>query len=259
MEQHLTWARTDSDFAGTIPEGWGQGRATYGGLLAGVALRCLRQLSSDRAVREVSIGFIGPVAPGPASFTGERLREGRSASHLSGRMHQGGRVVLTAHVVLGEARSSRIQVDSPVAPTRPAPQDAAPFGYIEGLTPEFTQHFGYAWTDGDWPFSGSKTARVGGWCRFLSAQRMTEAHLLGLVDAWPAPVLPMIQGFAPASSMTWTLVRTSTPLHAEADAWCWYEADADHAQDGFAECRARLYRPDGQLLATSRQLVAVFA
>ncbi|MCP4804539.1 MAG: thioesterase family protein [Proteobacteria bacterium] len=258
MEEHLTWTRTDSHFTGVIPERWGQGRATYGGILGGVAARCLKALSG-RPLRELSIGFIGPVAPGPARFEAELLREGRSVTHVSGRLVQGDRVMMTAHAVLADGRASTIDVPAERAPDRTSPDEAVAFGFIEGMTPEFSKHFDYRWTDGGWPFSGAKEAVVGGWCRFQRDEPMTDAHVLALVDAWPAPVLPMLRGVAPASSVTWTLVRTSTQLHASSADWCFYTASTDHAADGIAECRARLYRPDGELLAISRQLVAVFA
>ena len=258
MEQHLTWTRTDSGFTSTIPEGWGQGRATYGGLLGAAVCRNLRRLAPERGLRELQIGFVGPAGPGPARLDAELLRAGRSATHLAGRLHTD-RLALTAHLVLGEARASRIEV--PAAAPRPHgdPGEGAPFGFVQGMHPDFTQHFDYRWTEGDWPFSGSTRSTIGGWCRFQVDEPMTDEHVVALVDAWPAPVLQMAPGFAPASSITWSLVRGPAPLPERASDWCFYEAESDFARDGVAECRARLYAADGGLLAISRQLVAVFA
>lgn len=49
----------------TIPEKWGQGRATFGGMVAAIMYqRVALHMAADRPVRSIMVSFVAPVAPG---------------------------------------------------------------------------------------------------------------------------------------------------------------------------------------------------
>src|SRR5688500_4058906 len=74
-----------------IPAGWGQGRATFGGLVAALAVRAARQrLPEPRPCRALVASFPGPVAPGDVELRVRELRHGRAVSHLQVEVAQGG-------------------------------------------------------------------------------------------------------------------------------------------------------------------------
>jgi len=85
--------------------------------------------------------------------------------------------------------------------------------------------------------------------------------LLALIDAWPAPVLPTLRAFAPASTVRWTVQLLDAAAAAgDVDGCAWHHVRADTvaAADGFATVVGTLSAADGRPLAWSEQLVAVF-
>ena len=71
----------------TIPADWGQGRATFGGLMVALQYEAMRaQISPERALRSLSVSFVGPAEPDvPISFEVQVLREGKAVSQVLGR------------------------------------------------------------------------------------------------------------------------------------------------------------------------------
>ena len=51
----------------TVPEGWGQGRATFGGLVGAILIRHMdAHLGADAPpLRSFTISFVAPMVPGP--------------------------------------------------------------------------------------------------------------------------------------------------------------------------------------------------
>lgn len=77
----------------TIPPEWGQGRASFGGLVAALQYEAMRaRVPADRPVRSLAITFVGPVAPDvPVSFQVDVLREGKAVSQCWGAPCRTGR------------------------------------------------------------------------------------------------------------------------------------------------------------------------
>ena len=244
-----------------VPATWGQGRATFGGLVAAMLYRALAaDLPEARPIRSLTFSFVGPVAPAPVEITTTILRRGRAVTQMEGRMIQDGETVLAALASFGEARDSRIRVPSDPPPAIAPPAECRELPYAPGVTPEFLKHFEHRWGIGGVPFSGSRSRAMGGWVRFRQPQPTIDAsQLLALVDAWPPAILPMLDQPAPASSLSWT-IEFIQPLPSVApDEWFLYEAVADQAANGYGHTAARLWTKAGELLALSRQTVTVFA
>jgi acyl-CoA thioesterase len=244
-----------------IPEGWTQGRANYGGLVA--ALLCARMeklLGAPRVLRSATVSFVGPVATGPVTLTAELLREGKSVLQLEARMLQNGGVVAAMLASFGAPRTSALKVDAPPAPAFTPPADSLAMPFVAGLTPDFLQHFDLRWAHGDLPFMNSPLAELGGWMRLKEARgKLDYADLFLLIDAWPPALLPMVDGPAPGSSLTWTLEPVQLPAGKTASGWWQYLAKTDYARDGYGHCAAQVWDDAGNLVAISRQTVVVFA
>ncbi|TVP57728.1 MAG: thioesterase family protein [Halomonadaceae bacterium] len=245
-----------------LPEDWGQGRATFGGLLGALANQAMRACLSDhRPLRSLSVAFVGPAAPGEkVQIRAEVLRQGKSVTQIESRITQHGETVLVALGSYGHGRESVVQVPGRAAPTAPAPEKAPALPWIEGVTPAFTQHIAMHFGLGGFPFTGSESREMGGWMRFKEAPRaMTESHLIALADAWPPAVLPQLKKPAPASSLSWTLQIVEPEPRLASDDWLLYEASIDQAREGYGQTQAGIWSRDGQLLALSHQAVTVFA
>ncbi|MBO9533312.1 MAG: thioesterase family protein [Solirubrobacteraceae bacterium] len=250
-----------------IEAGWGQGRATYGGLVAGLLAARAEQLIDDpaRRLRVANITFVGPVEPGDASIDVEVLRSGSSATSVHGRVVQSGDVRTTFTATYGADRATQVSVDgsrATAAPAiaRPEAVEAAPF--IEGLLPDFLQHVELRFAAGSPPFTGAREAAFGGWMRFREAPaRMGDRELLALTDAWPPGVAPLFTGPAPMSSLGWTYEVVGTPPADEPDApdahWQ-YDVRTLVAAHGYGSTTARIWDAAGRLRALSRQTIAYF-
>lgn len=245
-----------------IPEGWGQGRATYGGLLA--ALMCSRLLhvvGEDRVLRSATVSFIGPVAAGEATLTVEVFRNGKSVTQAEARLYQNDEVLAVLLASFGATRDSQIVVAAKaVAPDFKAPEDCQAMLYIPGVVPEFIQQIDMRWSEGSLPFAGVETPDFGGWMRYRTpVQQMTLTHLLGLVDCWPPAVLPMFKVPAPASSMCWTIEFLHFPEGKTGESWWQYQVRTDASAEGYAHTEANIWDDNGRLVAISRQAITIFA
>lgn len=246
----------------TIADGWAQGRATYGGLLAALQLVAMKTRIEGKTppLRSLTTNFVAPVVPGEATIESALLRQGSNVSQCEARVIQDGRVAAVSFAGFGAARRSDVRIHPHTRmPQMPDPFDLKPLGHQAGRDPEFLQHMELRLVDGDKPFSGSDRSTFSGWMRLREPGPVfDEEHLVALVDAWPVPALQRLRQPAAASTVSWTLEIVGDMRHLAPTAQWAYSARADSAVDGYAHAEARLWRPHGGLTAISRQTVAVF-
>ena len=153
-----------------IPATWGQGRATYGGLVAAMLIsRLIGQLGTQQVLRSATVSFVAPALAGAATLTAEVFRQGKSATQAEARLMQDGQVVAVLLASFGQPRESGIQVEPiHVAPEFKvvAPLDVPQMPYIAGMMPEFFQHIDIRWAKGKPPFSGATRPDFAGWMRY---------------------------------------------------------------------------------------------
>lgn len=260
LQQMLDLAATDGPVH--VEEGWGQGRATYGGLVTALLLAAItgRHDGELPPLRSITTSFVGPVAPGEAQIEPVLLRAGKNAVQYQATLRQGGQVAAVVLASFGAARDSRIAV-SPTAgmPELPAPETLEPFPFVPGATPDFFQHVELRLATGQMPYTGSAESAMTGWMRMREPGPVFgQEHFVALADAWPPAVIQMLEAPAPGASLTWTLELTSD-LDGVDPATHWaYAVQTDVAGGGYAHTDARIWRPDGMLTAISRQTVAIF-
>jgi len=247
-----------------VDSSWGQGKTTFGGMSAALALTAIeRDYPQDAPLRSLSIHFCGALATEtPYSIDTRELRAGRSVAHLQAEVMQEDNCATVVSACYGKPRESDVVVEpEPITPGEPG--SGTRLGYIQGVTPEFIRHIDLSYVSGGLPFSGSKDNHIHGWMRFNDCQEpMTEAHLVALIDSWPPATLQKLTSIAPCASITWSLEiltsPTATDHPVQGSDWLYYEVDIAEAHGGYAHTTARIYRQDGVLLALSRQLVVVY-
>ncbi|MBW0148747.1 acyl-CoA thioesterase [Marinobacter arenosus] len=259
FDQLLSSVRSGEELV--IPASWGQGRASFGGLVAALMFDRMEQLvSPGRAMRSMQVSFVGPVEPGvPATFHAEILREGKAVSQVQGRIVQNGEPRLVCLASFGGDRESAVQVDPLPAPEAQPVDQCQALPYIPGATPEFTQHIEMRWSFGHMPFSGKGGREMGGWMQFRETpETFSDAHIVALVDAWPPALLPHLSDRVPASSLSWALdIVHPRPTLTPGD-WLLYKASIDQAGAGYGHTQAGIWTAKGELVALSRQTVTVF-
>ena len=244
----------------TIPPGWGQGRATFGGVVLAQALAAARRaLPEPRPCRAVVATFPAPVGIGEVELRLRPLRHGRAVSSIQVELQQAGEVGCVALASFGGPRPSTVDVSPLPRPSLPLPDELPPMIPAGAVAPEFTRFFDYRIGFGARPVAGADVREIGGWCRFRDERGpLHEEHVLALVDAWPSPAVSRFAAPAPAASMTWSIELLPIEPQPAADGWWLYHAELEAARDGYAHAAARLWSPEGRLAALSRQAVAIF-
>lgn len=272
-------ARLESDEHGKaraelhLPDAWAQGRASFGGLLAGLALelgeRLVAAQGSDRAgsparrARSMQVLFVKPIV-GAARYELERLRHGRSATSMRATLRDAeGEIAMSASACFAAPRESIVEIPGPPAPSLPAPESLPSMPYFEGVTPRFVRKVEMRFASPGFPGANNPSRRGGsftGYVRLREADRpASSAVIAALVDAWPSPVLQNFDRFVPASSLSWNLELVEpAPADARGEDWWIYAVETDRASGGWVHSRAQLWSRCGTLVATSTQTVAVY-
>lgn len=257
FEEVIGFVRDGGVYRGEVPEHWQQGRAAYGGVLAAAGYRALRrEMDAERVLRQFSIAFVGAGSTG-LELTTQLLASGKNIATSQATIRSGGEVVVQMTATFAKARFSSFSVGE-----EPKALDAEPVGFpLDGApgVPRFTQNIDYRWTRGGIPYLGDAEPGLGGYCRHKTAVVDPMENVIGLLDAWPPTIVPVLTAPAPLSSVTWTAhfyapARVAYP----AEAWWYYESDNVVFSDGYATAVARLWAPTGELAAWSEQLIAVY-
>src|SRR5690554_6594247 len=102
----ITSTMTESGHV-SVPEGWTQGRALFGGLVAALMYRALElKLGAIAPLRSATINFVAPATSGDLQCEAEILRQGKSVTQGLCRAVQIGQVVAVLLASFGAARES---------------------------------------------------------------------------------------------------------------------------------------------------------
>jgi acyl-CoA thioesterase len=255
VERALELRPTDGGWSAQVPAGWGQGRTTFGGLVAALLVRAA-QAADSRPVRSVDVYFLEPVVTGPVELSVDSVRAGKYLTHLEIGLVQGNRRAAVGRFLLGEWTSGRFD-QVPAAPTPEKSFDEClEMPYLEGLTPEFTRNLQVRVGEGDLPMTGSKRAVTGGFVRNRGAAR-GPAALLTHMDAWPPPVLALLDKPAAASSIRWHVQFHADVTEADGGDWSWFRCEADWRSGSLSTVAGMLVR-GGTPVAYSEQTVAMY-
>jgi acyl-CoA thioesterase II len=245
----------------SIPAQWSQGRTVYGGLSAALLYAVIKQQTSkDRVLRSYNTNFIGPLkADEPITFETDILRQGKNVTQILGKIIQNDNVCVQSQASFGVERTSKIIVVNSDTHNMALPKKAKFLPQIPKVTPKFLTNIDLAMVDGGLPFTGRKKSHIHGWMRFKQPPaKITDAHIIALIDAWPPTVLQMLKWPAPLSTMSWNIefIHPHSPI-SPTD-WLAYQAKTRQAASGYAHTEANIWDQQGELIAVSRQAVTIF-
>jgi acyl-CoA thioesterase len=251
-------AAGDSQFRITVSDDWGQGRATFGGLIAAAGNEAMRRLvASDRPLRSLQTTFVGPAAAGTWSMHARVLRVGRAVTLAHCDILDGDQVAAIQVGVYGLARQSIVAVRPPVTASPRQVDEITDMRFQPERSPPFLQHFAHRWALGARPFSGTPSNSIC-FIRHRDPAPLTESHVVALVDCIPTPALSMMTAPAPASSLVWNLEFFEHEFAFGADEFWRIDTAVDAASEGYVNQTGLLQDPRGRPVALTRQVFAVF-
>ncbi len=260
FEHYLSQAKLTTPFS--VDSSWAQGRSLFGGLNAALILSHIEGQTgfTDKELRTVNIHFCAPItSEQEIRIECQVLSQGKSVFQVQGQLLQDGEVKTSILACFSAPRNSTIVVKH--APLVPAllPQQAKRFPYIPGVIPDFIQHMDLRFTSKAMPFTNSENSTMSGWMRMEEKpSEVSDAAIIAMIDAWPPAVLPMMKKPAPASTITWNIEFIHPRDSIKAEDYLYYQCQTIQAESGYAHTDGKIYHPNGQLLALSRQLVAIY-
>lgn len=233
-----------------------------GGYVAAIALRAAGAAVPLRRPASFAAHFLSVAAFGAVDLAVTPLRATRRAASLRVSMTQAGRPILEALVWAVDDGLAGLAHDDAVMPAVPAP---AALRSIEELLPEGSRSQRYRFWDNlearptgawvPWEQRAPTAPRWVEWYRFRPRATFDDpfvdaARALVLIDTmtWPAacqPYVPEAGYVAPSLDVTAQFHRAAP----DAD-WLLCEATAPVAADGLVGGQARVWSPDGALLAS---------
>ncbi|AWB67916.1 thioesterase family protein [Saccharobesus litoralis] len=245
-----------------VPNNWTQGRTVFGGLSASLLLKAMFQKIKDetRQLRTINIHFTAPLlAEQSFSIVDTLLAQGKNTTSMRCEIIQGDRVCVSCIATFGKTKASKLTMKSELDLKKAPPEKGKFIPQIPMVTPKFLRHVDLAIDEGGLPFLGGSQSHYKGWMRFKQKpEQITTCHVLALIDAWPPAVLQMFKGPIPASTMTWNIEFTHSDLTDLPLDWLNYQVETLQADEGYAHTEAKICATNGELIALSRQCVAIF-
>lgn len=244
-----------------ISKEWAQGRTVYGGLSASMLLAAGKAyVNIGRQLRSMSTNFTGPLfSQVPFTITVEVVRSGKNVSQIQARIIQNEKVCVVSQFCFAIGRPSKIVVENFEQHELPLPEKAKFIPQIPKVTPKFLKHFDLSIQDGGLPFLGSSKNHYNGWMKYKKTlKKVTDAHIIGLIDVWPPTVIQMLKWPAPTSTVSWNVEFIYPHNEVEGSDWFAYKAQTRQASNGYAHTEATVWDSHGNAIALSRQTVAVF-
>lgn len=249
----------------SVPNDWAQGRTVYGGLSAALIFDQMQMVvnqhtEQSRPIRYLNLSFIGPLlTTEPFTVEVELLRSGHSATQLAAKIIQHEQVAVMGQACFGINRESKITIPNDCKHDMEVAKKANFIPQIPKVVPKFLRHFDINLQDARFPFMHSKKSHMHGWMRFKkSPDIFNDMHLIACIDAWPCTVLQQLKLPVPASTMSWCLEFPQSRVTIKPADWLAYQANTQHAQDGYVSSDAKVWNQSGELLALSRQTVGIF-
>jgi acyl-CoA thioesterase II len=245
----------------TIPKDWSQGRTVFGGLSAALLYGAASQyVDENRSLRSMTTNFVGPLmSEKPFNINVELVREGKNVSQVQARAIQDGKNCVLVQFCFAQGRESKTSVINEDKHSMPAPNKANYIPQVPKVTPKFLRHYDLSIASGGFPFTGKKTSHYYGWMRFKKAPKhITQAHVISLLDAWPPTLIQQLRWPCPASTVSWNLEFIYPHKEVAPNDWFAYKEDTRQASQGYGHTEATVWDAHGDVIALSRQTIAVF-
>jgi acyl-CoA thioesterase len=259
LDQVLTARREDDGLDSfDVAPGFGQGKATFGGLVVGACVRSLeaRVSEASRTLRSVSAQLLGAPQPGPSLIRVRLLRRSATVTTLCADLEQNDVVMTHVVGVFATERPVSLEWNSLKPPAAPPWREVEPMDPDNGFAPEFTRHFEFR-PIGALPYTGSTDDPLGYIRPRAPCVRRDGAYLACLIDAWWLAALCRFDGLRPAATMTYTAELHTPASELPEDEPLLHVGRALVARHGYSVETRELWSIDGRLVSTGTQVVTI--
>ncbi|MFZ2527235.1 MAG: thioesterase family protein [Rhodococcus sp. (in: high G+C Gram-positive bacteria)] len=230
----------------------------FGGITAATLLRAVQQHPEVLGTPlSLTVNYCGPITDGEFEIVARPVRTNRSTQHWSIELSQDGTVATTATAVFGTRRDtwSSTEVSTPEVP---AAQDVA-----QQALPEFiawSRNYEMRFVQGAIPApetgeNPDSTTTL--WVRDTPPRPLDFAALTSLCDVFFPRVFLRRGQYMPAGTVSLTIYfhADTDALARQSDASVLGTARSQHFGKGYFDQSGELWSSDGNLLATTHQLV----
>lgn len=246
----------DGRFRGHTHPAYANMVGPFGGITAATLLRAVEQHPDVLgAPLSLTVNFAGPVADGEFEIEAVPVRTNRSTQHWSLRLVQGGAVTTTATAVFGQRRETWSDSETP------APDAPAPVSLEQQRMPDivvWARNYEMRFIDGIMaPGARQESSSSTLWMRDSPARPLDFTSLTGLCDIFYPRIYLRSGQMTPAGTVTLTIYfhADAAALAAQGDDYLLATAKGHRFNNGFFDQSATIWGHDGQLLATTHQLV----
>ncbi|MCE2781976.1 acyl-CoA thioesterase [Limnohabitans sp.] len=248
------------EFTGATHPAYANMVGPFGGTAAAQLLQCA-MLHPERIGEPVAltVNFAAPVADGEIRFVARPVRTNRSTQHWIIEAHQAPGVVATATAVFAVRRETWSDVEAVMPANVPVP-DAVARMPVKGM-PAWPQRYDMRFVEGAFPSAFDEQEQTHSrstlWVRDEPERALDFASLAALSDSF----FPRIYIRRRRRAMIGT-VSLTTYFHADSALLAQVGtrhvlgvAKALNYQNGYFDQTGELWSPEGQLLASTHQLV----
>jgi acyl-CoA thioesterase len=244
----------DRTYTARIDRGWWVLRGPNGGYLAALILRAITTDVADptRRPRSFTVHYLRPPREGDVDLIVQPERVGRTATVVTARMMQDGKLTALAVAALGTDRPGP-EFAHLVPPEVPGPTEiTTPLRAPIEIPMRERYEMRIALGRPPWEEKPAHEAVTGGWIR-LSDPEPLDAHVIAaLTDAWFPSIFTVTREPIQVPTVDLTIHFRDEPPHVHD--WCLARFVSRHASHGFVEEDGEIWSRDGRLLAQSRQL-----
>lgn len=250
VDAHRYTGRTHPAYANMV--------GPFGGITAATLLRAVQQ--HPEVLGEplsFTINYCGPVSYGEFEIVARPVRTNRSTQHWSIELSQDGTVSTTATAVFGTRRETWSSTEA-VAPDAPPAQDVAPHTLPDFIT--WSRNYEMRFVQGAVPgpeTGESPDSTTTLWVRDTPPRPLDFAALTSLCDVFFPRVFLRRGQYMPAGTVSLTVYfhADADTLGRQSDAAVLGTARSQRFGKGYFDQTAELWGSDGELLATTHQLV----
>ena len=258
-----------SRFSVDVPDGWQQGRGSFGGLVIALLQRALETEIAEAIghmpkLRSLTAEIPAPVVVGPATVIVDVLRAGTGMTTAMARLEQAGVVCAHAVGVFGKARTDGPRWQTQTPPTVKHWSEYAVLPQSPQLSPAFSQHVEFRVVT-PMPFSRAAEASLLGWVRLRNPGPARDAaYVIALADAYWPTAFSVMATPRPSATVAFTLEmiesldgRADDDPVDEPDAPLLVRALSPAARDGYVFETRELWTTEGRLVARNHQTFVI--